>query len=154
VNTAPSPPKKSNTVAIVLGVIGIITVLLLGTCAAGLFYVKKKTQELAEGIGDGGLVLVSPPEVKAELAGAKKDYVGSWVSVSGKSTLDIDADGNMKLMKDEGGGKETYTMPIAAFRGNDIEVKALITLKIVVPEPPHQVAGKWQMRAKGVTWRR
>jgi flagellar basal body-associated protein FliL len=148
------PPKKSNTLAIVLGIVGVVLVLVVGTCAVGAYYVKQKTKEFAENIADGGMVLVSPPEVKAELAGAKKDYVGSWKSVSGKSTFDIDAEGNMKLEKDEGGAKEAYTMPIAAFRGNDIEARAVITFKIDVPEPPHQVSGKWQMRAKGVTWQR
>jgi hypothetical protein len=154
VNTPPSPPKKSNTLAIVLAIIGVLFVLLIGTCAAGTWFLKKKTAEFAENIADGGMVLVAPPEVKAELAGAKKDYVGSWTSASGKSTLDIDADGNVKLVKDEGGMKETITMPIAAFRGNDIEMKAVVTFKIDVPEPPRQEGGTWKMRAKGVSWQR
>jgi hypothetical protein len=148
------PPKKSNTLVIVLAIIGVVFVLLLGTCAAAGYLLKRKTAELAENIADGGMVLVAPPEVKAELEGAKKDYVGSWTSTSGKSTLDIDADGNVKLVKDEGGMKETITMPIAAFRGNDIEMKAVVTFRIDVPEPPHREGSTWKMRAKGISWRR
>ncbi len=154
-NTAPSPPKKSNALFIVLGIVGVLLVLLAGTCAVGVFFVKKTTQEIAENLADGGMVLVAPPEVKAELAGPKKDYVGSWRSLSGRSSLDIDSDGNLRLEKDEGGGKETYTMPIAAFRGDDIEVKPVVTLRIEVEEPPHQLpSGRWQMKAKGVTFQR
>jgi hypothetical protein len=139
--------------AIVLIVVGVIALIGLGTCAAGAFFVKRKVDRVAAGIADGGLVLTSPPAVKAELAGPKKDYVGSWRSAAG-SSLDIDPDGNMKYQKEEGGSKETITAPIASFRGNDIEVKFGVTLTIKVEEPPELVGSTWQMKANGVAFER
>ena len=145
--------------AIVLIVVGVLGVLALGTCAVGAFWVKRKADAVVASIADGGLVMVSPPAVKAELAGAKKDYVGAWASARG-STLDIDADGNMKLVKDEdgdGGSREAITAPIASFRGDDIEVKLVVTLTIPVTVPPHRVGSPskhWEMTAKGVVFER
>lgn len=80
-----------------------------------------------------GLVLASPPEVVAELAGPKKDWVGSWRSAAGKaSTLAIDPQGNVKFVQNEGGSyTETLTAPIAAFDGNDMKFRALV--KMTVP---------------------
>jgi hypothetical protein len=152
VNTPPSPPQKKGLsgLAIALIVIGVIAVIALGTCTAGFFYVKGKAEGLVDG---GGLVLVSPPEVKAELANAKKDYVGSWRSKKG-STLDIDADGNLKLALDEGGAKETLTAPIASFQGNDMQIKAFVTLTVPVTSPPRRTGDQWSMTAKGVTFER
>ena len=139
-NTPPSPPQKKGLsgLAIALIIIGVVAVLGLGTCVAGVFYVKAKAEKFADSIDGGAVVLVSPPEVKAELAGAKKEYVGSWKSKK-DSTLDIDADGNLKLVRDEGGAKETLTAPIAAFQGNDIQIKAFVTITIPVTSPPHRV---------------
>jgi hypothetical protein len=155
VNTPPATPQKKGLsgLAIALIIIGVVAVLGLGTCVAGVFYVKAKAEKLADSIDGGGLVLVSPPEVKAELAGAKKEYVGSWKG--GKnSTLDIDADGNLKLVRDEGGAKETITAPIAAFSGNDIQMKAFVTLTIPVTSPPRRVGDHWSMTAKGIAFER
>lgn len=154
-NNPPSPPQKKGLsgLAIALIIIGVLAVLGLGTCVAGVFYVKAKAEKFADSIDGGGLVLVSPPEVKTELAGAKKEYVGSWTSKK-DSTLDIDAEGNLRLVRDEGGAKETLTAPIAAFQGNDIQIKAFVTLTIPVTSPPHRVGDHWSMTAKGVTFER
>jgi hypothetical protein len=153
-NAAPPAPKKGlSGLAIALIVIGVIAVIGLGTCVAGVFYVKAKAEKFADSLDGGALVLASPPEVKAELAGAKKDYVGSWKSAKG-STLDLDPEGNLKLVRDEGGTKETLTAPIAAFQGNDMQIKAFVTLTIPVTSPPHRVGDHWSMTAKGVTFER
>lgn len=142
--------------AIVLIVVGVLGLVAMGTCAAGAFWVKRKADDVASRFADGGLVMVSPPAVKAELAGPKKEYVGSWKSARG-STLDIDADGNMKLVKDEdgdGGSHEAITAPIASFRGDDIELKLLVTITIPVTVPPHKTGPRWEMTAKGVDFTR
>lgn len=139
-------------------VVGIAIVVLIGSAlgVALLFWLKGKVEKVAGDAADGGLVLVSPPEVVAELAGAKKGYVGSWKSAAGKdSTLDIDAQGNVRFVKDEGGGfKEKTEAPIAAFVGNDMQFRAVITFTIPVTEPPREVGDHWEMTAKGVKLRR
>lgn len=128
-----APKKGMSTLAIVLIIGGVVLVLGIGTCAAGAVWLGHKAKEVTENLADGGLILVSPPEVVAELAGPKKDYVGTWTSESGKSTLDINPDGNFKLVQDERGSKETLSAPIAAFAGSDLEVRLGITLKVVGP---------------------
>lgn len=142
-----------STLTIVLIVVGVLTVLLLGTCGVSAVLLGRKAKEVRENILDGGLVLVAPEEVRAELAGSKKEYIGSWTSSRG-SSLDIDADGNIKWVKDEGGSKQTITAVIGAFSGNDIVIKLGLDLKIVVSEPPHRVADHWEMTADRVTLRR
>jgi hypothetical protein len=138
---------------IILIVVGLVLVGALGTCAAGVFWVKREATKLETEIAEGGavIVMVSPPSVKEALAGPKKDYVGHWHSKSG-STLDIYPDGAMRFEKDEDGDgvKEKTEAPIAAFNGDDFEVKALVVITTHVTEPPHQVGGKWQMTADGV----
>jgi hypothetical protein len=147
------PGSAYRIVAVVLIVVGVLALLGIGTCALGAFIVKRKVDKVASEIADGGIVLAAPPAVKAELAGPKKDYVGSWRSAAG-SSLDIDPDGNMKYVKDEGGAKESITAPIAAFRGDDIEVKFGITLTVRVTEPPRLIGTTWQMKANGVAFER
>jgi hypothetical protein len=139
-----------SALTITLIVMGVILVLGLGTCVAGAFFLKQQAENLVDG---GGLVLASPPEVKAELAGAKKDYVGSWRSTKG-SSLDIDAEGNIKMILAEGSAHESVTAAIAAFKGNDIEIHAIVTLAIPVTSTPHAVGDHVEMTAKGVTFQR
>ena len=43
---------------------------------------------------------------------------------------------------------------IAAFEGDDIEIRAILKLKIPVTEALHEVGGHWEMTAKGVKLRR
>jgi hypothetical protein len=100
---APMPVKKGmGALGIVLIVLGIVFVLGLGTCVGGYFWVKGKVSDLVEG---GALDLTSPPAVTAALAGAKKDYVGSWTSKKG-STLDIQSNGQMQYVKVKGSGND------------------------------------------------
>lgn len=155
-NTPQTPPQKKGLsgLAIALIIIGILLVLGMGTCAVGVYFVKKEANKLTEGMADGGgLMLESPAEVKAAIAGDKKDYVGSWKSARG-STLDIDADGNFKLVYDEGGVKETLTAPIAAFRGNDIQIRVFVTITVAVSSPPQRVGDHFTMTAKGTKFER
>jgi hypothetical protein len=156
-----NPKKGMSTLAIVLIVVGVLLVLLVGTCGIAGYFVGRTVSEVKQNIADGGIVLVAPPEVRAELeadAGAKKDFVGSWTSKSGKSTLDIDADGNLKLVKDEGGTKQTLAAPIADFKDNNIRVRLGLDFVLVVSEPPHRVNGgvgdHWEMTADRITWER
>jgi hypothetical protein len=151
----PTPQKKGlSTLAIVLIVLSVVLVLVGGTCAVGLLWVQRTAKSLAEDVKDGGLVLVSPPEVRAELAAAKKDYVGSWTS-SGGSSLSLDASGNLDFKKHEpGGASETVTAPVARFEGNDLVVKPFITFTLHVTEPPHRVGDRYQMTVDGIRFTR
>lgn len=150
----PTKKKGMSTTTIVLIAVGVLSAAVLGTCAAGAVWVGHKAKEVKQNIADGGLVLVAPAEVVAELAGPKKDYVGPWVSASGKSTLDILADGTLKLVQDENGGKEELTAPIAAFVGNDMELRLGLTFKIAVSQPPHRKGERFEMVARGITFHR
>jgi hypothetical protein len=149
------PPQKKgmSVLAIVLIVLGTLLLLGVGTCVAGAFWLKGKAEgalgELADG---GGIVLASPPAVKAELAGPRKAYVGSWHGSGGD--LIIDADGNLKFDKHKASGmKESLNAPIAAFVGNDIEIRVLVRMVVKVT-PPHKVGDHWEMTADGVTLER
>lgn len=150
-----APQKKGmSTLSIVLIISGILLVLVVGTCGAGAVWLGHKAKEVKENIADGGLVLVAPTEVVTALAGPKKDYVGAWTSASGKSTLDIGPEGTLKLVQDDRGMKETLTAPIAAFVGNDMEIRFGITIKVDVSEPPHPTSNGFEMVARGITFRR
>jgi hypothetical protein len=145
-----TPKKGMSTLAIVLIVLVVLLVLGAGTCIAGLYWAKGKVEQ---SIGEGGLVLQSPPDVRAALAGPKKDYVGSWRSKRG-STLVIDSLGNLALETDEGSTKEKLNAPIAAFKGDDMEIHALVTIPIRVSSPPKCGADTCEMTAKGIKFER
>lgn len=114
---------------------------------------QKKATELASNAKDGGLVLVAPPEVVAELAGPKKGYVGMWRGQN--ALLDVDAQGNVHYERETANGStEKINAPIAAFNGNDMKFRAIIELTIPVSEAPHEVGDHWEMTAKDVKLRR
>ena len=145
-----APKKGMSTLTIVLIIAGVALVLGLGTCIGGAVWFGHQVTGVKDNLADGGLVLVAPPAVVAELAGPKKDYVGSWSTASGKSTLDIKDDGSLKLVQDEKGSKETLSAPIAAFVGNDMEIRVGLVIKLEVTEPPHQANGHWEMTVRGM----
>jgi hypothetical protein len=141
-----------SVVAIVLITLGVVFLLCVATCVGGAFFLKHKAEGFIESVAEGGkLVLVAPDEVKAALAGAKKDYVGSWSSKKG-STLTLDANGNLQFDKDEDGDgvKEKFSAPVAAFVGNDMQCEAIVTITFHVTQPPKMVDGHWQMVVDGV----
>ena len=142
--------KGLKKLAIALGV-----VVVIGSIAGVLllFWVQRKATEIAGNAKDGGIVLVSPPEIVAELAGPKKGYVGQW---RGNDTvLDVDAQGNVRFERvTAAGSTEKITAPIAAFDGNDMKFRAFIEFTIAVSEAPHEVGDHWEMTAKGVKLRR
>ena len=146
---APNAQKKTNPLLIVLAVIGTLAVIGIGTCTVGAFFLAR---EVKTQMGDGGsMVLTAPPEVVAELAGKKKDYVGSWSSARG-SSLDIRPDGTLTLAKREGGSTTNVNGPIAAFRGDDMELKVFVTIPVRVSVAPHLVGAEWQMTAEGIAF--
>ena len=146
-----SQKKGMSTLAVVLIVLGVVFLMGLGTCAASLFWLKGKAEGVLKELGDGGtgMVLASPPAVKAELAAGRKDYVGDWRSTGG-SELRIDADGNFRFAKGESAHNENYSGAIAAFAGNDIELHILVKVVIKVSRPPHKVGDHWEMTADGI----
>ena len=148
------PKKGMSTLAIVLIVLGVLAVLGMGTCGLGALFLAHEAKGGVEQMTEGGaLILSSPPEVTAALAGAKKDYVGSWVSAKG-STLDIREDGSLSLVKKEHGQNETMNFPIAAFSGNNIEIKAFVVVTMNVTSPPHTVGDHMEMPLDGITFKR
>jgi hypothetical protein len=150
----PPPAKRSNALIIVLTIIAVAAVTCVGLCAVGVIYVKKAATRVADSIIDGGgLVFESPPAVTAELAGAKKDYVGHWSSSAG-SELDIAANGTLHFVNVEGLGREEMNSSIAGFAGDDIQLKIIVAVTIRVSTPPHKVGGRWEMVADGVRLQR
>jgi hypothetical protein len=153
----PQPKKGIGALGIVLIFVGLLFVGALGTCVAGYFWVKGKAEAVVNEIGEAGgkLVLVAPDEVKAALAGDKKDYVGHWSSKKG-STLTIDPTGNLLYEKDEDGDgvKEKLQAPIAAFAGDDIQCQAFLTFTVHVTSTPKLEAGKWRMVVDGIEMER
>jgi hypothetical protein len=151
----PVPKKGLSTGMIILIVVGVVFLLILGTCAAGVIWAERKASDFAKDMAEGGVVLVSPPAVTSELAGAKKEYVGAWKSKKG-STMHIASSGNFlrELDEDGDGVKEKTEAPIAAFVGDDMQVKLIVTLLFRVSEPPHQVSGVWHMKVDGIDYER
>ena len=150
----PPPQKKGmSALTIVLIVLGVLFVLGLGTCGVAGYWASKKLEDVKQSIGDGGMVMVAPPDVAAALAGEKKEYVGAWRSKSGKSTLLITPAGQLSYSKAETTTKENISgAAIAAFQGNDIVVKMIVTLTIKVTQPPHASGAKTEMVADGITF--
>jgi hypothetical protein len=145
-----------STLNIVLIVIGSFVVLGLGTCALCVSVAGHEAKKFAAAMQDGGaLVLESPPEVKAALAGAKSAYVGSWTSTTG-SALVIEPSGHMRVDRRGAGvrGATNVELPIAAFQGDDIIAKAIVTITLHVSVPPHAVDGHQEMTVDGTPFTR
>jgi len=145
-----------STLGIVLIVLGAMALLCVGAIGAGVYWVKGKAEKLVAEAGDGGfgVVVQSPEEVRAALAGEKRDYVGSWHSERG-SSLEIKEDGSLSLAKAESAGRSTrFSLPIAAFRGDDIVCKAGFAMVIKVSQPPRQLDGDWELVADGIAFHR
>jgi hypothetical protein len=146
----PQTPKKSNTLVIVLGIIAGIFIIGGAACAGCVFYAKNKAEEGLQSLADGGgLMLTSPEAVTTALAGPKKGYVGRWVAADG-STLQIDEDGHMRLEKKAGNQKTDA--PIAAFVGDDIQVKLFVTITYKVSKAP--APGGTEIVVDGLSFKR
>lgn len=146
-----------STLAKVLIVIGVVALLGVGTCVGAGFFLVNKASDVVADLADGGgktLVLVSPPEVKAALAGPKAAYVGAWRGAGGDFSLDIEADGALRFAKKSGGSDSNVNAPIAAFRGDNIELKAFLTVTLHVTEAPHKVGDHWEITVDGVKMQR
>jgi len=141
-----------STLAKVLIAIGVVAVLGFGACVGAGFFLVNKAGDMVHDLADGGgktLVLVSPPEVKAALAGPKAAYVGAWKG-AGENSLTIDQDGAIAFSKNSGGSNSNMNAAIAAFRGDNIELKAFVTVTLKVSEPPHKVGDHWEITVDGV----
>ncbi len=151
----PPPKKKMSTVMVVLIVFGVLGVLGLGTCGVAAFFINKEVKQISASMGEGGLVVVSPANVLVDLAGPKKDYVGSWRSKRG-SALHIGADGTMKLEKDEDGDgvKESLQAPIASFSGDDIQIQMFVNVTVKVASAPKKISDHWEMTADDIHFER
>lgn len=149
------PPQKQGmpTWQVVLIIVGGLLFMGLSTCGVlayrGYSEYREVATELAEG---GGPLKSSPPEVVAELAGAKKDYVGSWKSPSGKSTLEIRPDGGVIFVAHEKAEQERIEGPIGAFHGKDMDVVALLHFTLKVKTLPHTVGDDLEMVVNDITF--
>lgn len=153
-----APPRKKplSALSIVLIVLGAMALLCAGAIGAGAFWVKGRAEQFLREAGDGGFAMIAqaPDEVRAALAGEKRDYVGVWSSDRG-SRLEIREDGALSIRKAERAGSSTqFSLPIAAFSGDDIVCRAMVTLNIKVSQPPSRVGGRWEMVAEGITFHR
>lgn len=88
------PPKKTSPGRIVAMVGGALVLALLLVASAVYKIVDTK-----RALDDGFIAEAGPPmtdaEIRAALAGPKKDFVGHWSSVSGNAVLYIEADGRL-----------------------------------------------------------
>jgi hypothetical protein len=146
---AGTAPSSNNTLKVVLIVLGALFVLGAGTCVGTCMYAKSKVTELAASIGEAGVTLASPPEVRAALAGPKSDYLGTWSNGKG-GVFEIAADGAFKFEKE--GGKTVA--PIAAFDGNNIVIKVLVTITFKIAVAPHRVGDHFELVMDGATFTR
>jgi len=152
-----APKKGMSGLTIALIVIGVTLVLAFDTCIGGGWYLGKQVKKGMQSIADGGLVLVAPPEVVAALEGEKKDYVGDWREKDGgENFININANGSISAqLKTSGGGTQKFTnLAIAAFQGDNIEVRLVYPMIIKVTKRPHQVGDRWEMTADGITFER
>ena len=79
----------------------------------------------------------------------KLNYTGEWRSK--EMGLLILADGTVAYKRLKNGGTTSVNGPLKEFHGNDFTVGiGPITTTFKVTEPPHMVAGKWQMVVDGV----
>lgn len=154
-NQAPPQPKKGLSPLAVAGiVIGILVLLGLATCGIGGYFAGKQLGEVKRNIADGGLVMTPPAAVTTALEGDKKDYVGTWTSKSGASTLKITKDGMLDYERAETSAKTHLEGPIAEISGHDIVLKVGIEFRLKVTTPPHAAGGKFEMVADGITFSR
>lgn len=150
-----APPKKGLSPLAIAGiVIGVLVLGGLATCGIGGWYAGKQLGQVKRNIADGGLVMTPPQAVLTALETDKKDYVGTWTSKSGHSTLAISKDGMLDSNRAETSTKTHLNGPIAELDGNDIVMKLGIDFRIKVTAPPHPVGSKWEMIADGITWER
>jgi hypothetical protein len=149
-----APKKGLSPLAIAGIVIAVVVLAGLATCGIGGWYAGKQLGQVKRNIADGGLVMTPPPAVLAALETDKKDYVGTWTSKSGHSTLTISKSGELISDRAESSTKTHLDGPIAELDGNDIVMKVGLEFRIKVKTPPHTVGSKWEMTADGITWER
>lgn len=148
------PKKGLSPLAIAGIVIGVVFLLGLGTCGIGGYFAGKQLGEVKRNIADGGLVMTPPAAVKTALDSDRKDYVGTWTSKSGHSTLTITKDGMLDYERGESSAKTHLNGPIAEFAGDDVVLKVGIEFRVKVTKPPHPVDGKMEMTADNLTFTR
>ena len=152
----PMSRRSSDTLGVVLAILGVIALLGMSTCVGVYVLVRRGAAAVAASIGDAGppISIVSPPAVAAELAGAKRAYVGDWRSVAG-SFLEIQPNGQLTYdTREPGRPRERLTLAIAAFRGADIEARAIAVFTLRVSVPPRRSGGGWEMVVDGATFTR
>jgi hypothetical protein len=152
------PPSRQEAkwtplkIGLIIG--GMMLFSIITTCGVAAYRGYSTFKEVSANLGEGGIAISSPPEVVTELNGPKKDYIGSWLSTSNKSSLVILENGHMVYHRNEGQNKEEITAPIAKFSGNNIECHFGVKITIAVTTPPHKVGDKFEMVVDGITMTR
>jgi hypothetical protein len=137
---------------VVLAVVGVTVLGGVCLCIFVFFAVRQATSAVVAHVADAGppISIVAPAAVTAELAGAKRAYVGDWRSPAG-TQLWIAPNGQMIWDRREpGAAKEKITVAIAAFHGPDIEVRPILTIVLKVSVPPRKVGAEYEMVVDGV----
>jgi hypothetical protein len=96
--------------------------------------------------GGGSAKDAGPLEPASALTGARKDYVGEWSASNVK--LSIAENGTISYEK-TGGMNKKYSGTINGFRGDNIEVFALVTVTLDVQRAPHLDGDTWKMTIEG-----
>jgi hypothetical protein len=83
----------------------------------------------------------------------KLHYAGEWRGPG--MLLVISPEGTVRYERKEGNSSTSINAPITEFDGNDFLVgMGGLTTRFVVPVPPHQANGGWEMTVDGVDLRR
>ena len=148
----PAPPPKPKASA--LKIVAIVAAAMLGVALVvgyiGMSAIDatRTLQELAN--GEGGPPMTDE-EIRAALAGPKKDYVGRWTTLMGNGTLQIQADGRIGYAMQRGAARENANAKITSFTDDAFYV---MTLRFAIEQPPTRTGNTWKMKVRGATWER
>lgn len=148
----PAPPPRPKTSP--LKIVAIVAAALLGVAlvvgyiAMSALDGARALQELAT--GEGGPPMTDE-EVRAALAGPKKDYVGRWTTPLGNGVLQIQADGRVGYSMQRGAARENANAKITSFTDDAFYV---MTFRFAIEQPPARTGNTWKMKVRGATWER
>lgn len=149
---APAPPPKPPTSP--LKIVAIVAAALVGVALVGGYIAMsavdatRSLQELTN--GEGGPPMTAE-EVRAALAGPKKDYVGRWTTLLGNGILHIQADGRVAYAMQRGSRRENANAMITSFTEDAFWV---MTFRFAIEQPPTRDGKVWKMKVRGTTWER
>jgi hypothetical protein len=143
------PPTSRLRIAAIAGAAIVGALLVIGYIAMTALDAKRTLTDVWS--GEGGPPMTEE-EVRAALAGPKKDFVGQWSSgLLGEGMLVIQADGRVGYALKRGSSHERANGSISSFTDDAFYV---MTFRFEIEEPPRRVGSKWVMRVRGRSWER